>query len=335
MTVRARGDHTRTSIVEAANSVRIRLRYPSLDVFVERFASNVTRGGVFLASRNVQPVGSVVGFEIHLVDGQVALAGRGKVTWVKEFNPAEPTRPYGMGVQFLSIDPASKATLARILRVKEQSGPIARGSSGPHPTAVGAGSGPTNGKPTAAAVDTSVDLASEYGVDDAALRRVLDRNRRSGPRIEDDLSDLMKPDALPPATLAQALAELPRLVDPQHSRRRASGGFRPVDAAMAGVGSGPILARAPAVISGSDSGRIDSGSVMSSGDSGDSGGIDAGSGASVEAIPSESTDMTGGRDGSQPIAVGAELEAGAASADGGGGGSHGRNGGRHGRKRHR
>ena len=94
------------------NLVRIRLRYADLDVFVEKFAPNVTRGGLFLASRNVHPVGALIDFEIQLVGGQVALAGRGKVTWVKEFDASQPSRPYGMGVQFVSIGSASRAVLS-------------------------------------------------------------------------------------------------------------------------------------------------------------------------------------------------------------------------------
>ena len=229
------------------NPVRIRLRYPDLDSFIEKFAPNVTRGGVFLASRNIQPVGELIDFEIQLVNGEVALGGRGKVTWVKEFNPAEPTRPFGMGVQFVEVAGPSRAVLARILRAKTAGQPPPRGLTGMHATlgasagsggiitgsgagdsgsvtAIGTGSGP-NGK--AAFVDTSVDLAAELGVDEAALRFALDRRRTAvGVRVDDDLSDLLRRDPIETATLAQALNDLPRLLDSQISRRRAAAGFR-------------------------------------------------------------------------------------------------------------
>ena len=99
------------------NLVRIRLRYADLDVFVEKFAPNVTRGGLFLASRNVHPVGALIDFEIQLVNGAVALAGQGKVTWVKEFDPNQPNRPYGMGVQFVNVGSPSRSVLARLLQI--------------------------------------------------------------------------------------------------------------------------------------------------------------------------------------------------------------------------
>src|SRR3569832_116336 len=170
--------------------VRIRLRYPDVDTFVQKFAPNVTRGGVFIASRNIQPVGEVIGFEIQLITGEVVLAGQGKVTWVKAFNPDEPLRPYGMGVQFVNVTPACRPVLARLLRSKEANGPAPRGLTGACATL------------------------------------------RSGP--------------VEVPTLAYALSEMPRLLDPQSSRRRASSGFRTSDSGPVATettstgGSGPV-----------------------------------------------------------------------------------------------
>lgn len=219
------------ALVLTANPIRIRLRYSDVDTFVEKFAPNVTRGGVFLASRNIQPVGEVIGFEIQLLTGSVVLAGQGRVTWVKEFNPAEPNRPYGMGVQFVNVDTPSRPILARILRSKDANAPAPRGLTGIHATlvAVAAQAAPSNGTRPTEPIDTGVDLASEYGVDEATMERVLDRRRRLSGRPEDDLADLLRPDPPEPATLAQALSELPRLVDPQSSRRRAASGFRSLE----------------------------------------------------------------------------------------------------------
>ena len=89
--------------------MRVRLRYPDLETFVEKYAPNVTRGGIFLASREPRPVGAVLRFEVLLRQGGPVLSGEGRVTWVKEFNAAEPHRPYGMGVQFLVVAPGGHA----------------------------------------------------------------------------------------------------------------------------------------------------------------------------------------------------------------------------------
>jgi len=231
------------------NLVRIRLRYADLDVFVEKFAPNVTRGGLFLASRNVHPVGALIDFEIQLVNGAVALAGQGKVSWVKEFDPNQPNRPYGMGVQFVNVGSPSRSVLARLLRTKSGAFPATRGLTGPHAT-LGAGAGGNspgagaagpsagaNGRSVGPPIDTSVDLAAELGVDEVAVRFALDRRRSIGARPDDDLADLLRRDPLEPVTVAQAVADLPRLLDPQNSRRRGSAGFRVPDVAPSGRGT--------------------------------------------------------------------------------------------------
>lgn len=305
------------TIVAALNSVRIRLRYPDLDTFVEKFAPNVTRGGVFLASRNVQPVGSTISFEVQLVNGEVALAGQGKVTWTKEYNAAEPNKPYGMGVQFTSVDPATRPVLARVLRARETGGIVPRRMTEPlHPLGDGAARGTpglfyANGR-SMAQVDTSADLAAEFGLDEAVIRRVIDRTwaSSSAGRAVDDLADLFRaePEPVETATLSQALAELPRLLDPSLNRRRRSGAYRPTD-----VGSGPTVARTdsgsivvpadPAEITQQTDPSVADQAVASPSDSEDS---------SEE--PSDDTDMTGAAglpDDGTDTAVAVEAAAGA------------------------
>ena len=201
-------------------AVRVRLRYTDLDTFIEKFAPNVTRGGIFLASKAPRAVGEVFHFEVQLATGAVALAGEGKVIWVKPFDAAEPQKPHGMGVQFVQVDPGSRATLDRILQVKSAR-PAGAGPARPtqpHATlARGAAGAASNGR---ARVDTNVDLAAEYGIDEATLRRVIDRNWTLGPRGGEDVEALLRPDpAEPPAGLAEALAELPRLLNPNARHR--------------------------------------------------------------------------------------------------------------------
>ena len=79
-------------------------------------------------------------------------------------------------------------------------------------------------------IDTSVDLAAEFGVDEARLRRAVDRNWLGAGKAAgeiDELEKLLKPEPIEPVSIAQALAELPRLLDPARHRRM-SGGFRPL-----------------------------------------------------------------------------------------------------------
>ncbi len=73
---------------------------------------------MFLASRSPRPVGEVFSFEVLLSGGEVALSGEGKVTWVREFDPAAPQKPHGMGVQFLRLDAPSRDVVNRMLARK-------------------------------------------------------------------------------------------------------------------------------------------------------------------------------------------------------------------------
>jgi uncharacterized protein (TIGR02266 family) len=236
--------------------VRVRLRYADLETFIERFAPNVTRGGIFLASRTPRAEGEIFSFEVQLASGAVALAGEGKVIWVKPFNPAEPQKPHGMGVQFVRVDPASRETLARILEAKGTTGTGPRAGRGTQPqmTLHGAAAG-TNGVRVRQRVDTSVDLAAEYGIDEGTLRRIIDRNWTLGARGGDEeLQDLLKPDTLPPPTLAQALADLPRLLSP--AARRRTGAFRVLES-LASPAEKPVPAAAePSLAADSDTHEI-------------------------------------------------------------------------------
>jgi uncharacterized protein (TIGR02266 family) len=214
--------------VSLSAPVRVRLRYPDLDVFVERFSPNVTRGGLFLASKSPRPVGDAFMFEVQLATGAVALAGEGKVIWIKEYNPAEPNKAHGMGVQFIRLDADSREVLTRMLKIKgTQRGPGApRGLTQPlAPLASGRGA---NGSPGARArIDTGVDLAAEHGMDEATLRRALDRSWLPGRPGDEDLEALLRPEPVELATLAQALSALPRMLD--RSVRRRTGSFRTLE----------------------------------------------------------------------------------------------------------
>jgi uncharacterized protein (TIGR02266 family) len=219
--------------VSSTQPVRIRLRFASFDALIDKFAPNVTRGGVFIASRTPLPIGSTFAFEIQLAGGEVALAGDGKVTWVKAFDPATPHKPHGMGVQFLRLDNPSRELLNKILARKAAAAAPGAAARAPMPMA---GSGAyrigTNGT-AQPKVDTSVDLASEFGVDEARLRRAVDRNWLGANKVAgevDELENLLKPEPVEPVSIAQALVELPRLLSENGAARvrRMSGAVRTV-----------------------------------------------------------------------------------------------------------
>lgn len=188
--------------------VRIQLRYPDEAIFIQRFAPNVTKGGIFLASRTPHPVGAVIAFEVALTQGPVLLHGTGKVSWVRDYNPDEPQRAHGMGVQFLQVAPDSKTMLDRLLAYKAQP---------PRYTPV-SGVPITTPRPkqesSSGRVYAPLEGDPSTWIDDQGVRLAADRARLLASRIE-DVESLRVRERDESASLEEALAGLPRLLGPR------------------------------------------------------------------------------------------------------------------------
>jgi molecular chaperone DnaK len=116
--------------------LRIRLKYVDVQSFIEKFATNISRGGMFIASRAPKAVGTLLRFELLLADGKSKLLkGEGVVAWIREFDEANPGRAHGMGVRFARLDADSRALLERIDAYKRERGVRADDSIPPPPGA--------------------------------------------------------------------------------------------------------------------------------------------------------------------------------------------------------
>ena len=94
----------------------VRLAYGTVDEFAQRFAVNVSRGGLFLRTRQPRPPGTPLAFELRLSTGQVVLKGQGVVRWIQEEDlAARPHKAAGMGVQFTALDEPSRALVERMV----------------------------------------------------------------------------------------------------------------------------------------------------------------------------------------------------------------------------
>src|SRR5262245_4317444 len=103
-------------------ALRIRLRYQALDQFISKFAINISRGGLFLSSRNPKPIGTRLQFEIRLADDTPVIEGSGEVRWIREYDRNEPNQPHGMGIRFLEVKPESRALIERIIQHRRSLG---------------------------------------------------------------------------------------------------------------------------------------------------------------------------------------------------------------------
>jgi len=115
----------------------VRLAYGSVDEFVERFAVNMSRGGLFIRTRDPRPVGTLLALEIRLQTGETVIRAQGVVRWVQKPEGGTPARPPlapGMGIQFTQLDEASRSVVDRMVSLREKRG-LAPGAAAPAPVA--------------------------------------------------------------------------------------------------------------------------------------------------------------------------------------------------------
>ncbi len=103
-------------------ALRIRLRYSDVDQFISKFAINISRGGMFLSSRNPKPIGTHLQFEMRLVDDSPVIEGSGEVRWIREYDRHHPNQPHGMGIRFFELKPDSLLVLERIIEHRRSVG---------------------------------------------------------------------------------------------------------------------------------------------------------------------------------------------------------------------
>ncbi|WP_242392862.1 TIGR02266 family protein [Anaeromyxobacter oryzisoli] len=130
------GPHDQQSGGRAPIALVVKLSYDSVDAFAERFAVNVSRGGIFIRCREPKPLGTPLSLELKLLGGETVLRAQGVVRWHQAENAgARPATAAGMGVQFTALDEPSRALVDRMVALKERRGATpAPASPRPAPT---------------------------------------------------------------------------------------------------------------------------------------------------------------------------------------------------------
>jgi type IV pilus assembly protein PilZ len=89
-------------------------RYSTVQGFITDWATNISRGGIFINTRKPQPVGSTIRLIISLPDAAFPFELIGRVTRVNEFdNPANEVP--GMAVEFLDVDEEKRTRIERFV----------------------------------------------------------------------------------------------------------------------------------------------------------------------------------------------------------------------------
>ena len=80
---------------ENISAIRARLRFGSIDEFIQGYARYVSSGGIFIpmSPKKLKPRGSTIRFQFLLGDGSTALLGEGRVHQVHPPSAANPSAP--------------------------------------------------------------------------------------------------------------------------------------------------------------------------------------------------------------------------------------------------
>jgi uncharacterized protein (TIGR02266 family) len=96
-------------------SLKVRFKSATLDEFIEQYSNDISRGGMFVRSKQPMPVGTLLKFEIQLKDERPLIHGVGRVVWKRESSEASDTLPAGMGIKFIRMDPECRALVDKIV----------------------------------------------------------------------------------------------------------------------------------------------------------------------------------------------------------------------------
>ncbi len=82
--------------------------------FYTGFTEDISAGGIFVATYNLLPLGSMVTISFTLPDGHLVVC-KGRVRWHREHNEAAADISPGIGVQFEGLSPADQRAITHFL----------------------------------------------------------------------------------------------------------------------------------------------------------------------------------------------------------------------------
>jgi len=107
---------------KAPLTMKIKFKSANLEQFIERYSVDVSKGGIFIRTKEPQAVGTQLRFEFQLQDGAPLIVGEGTVVWNRSPDPSKPSVAPGMGVRFDKLTPDSQERLEQLLAEKARRG---------------------------------------------------------------------------------------------------------------------------------------------------------------------------------------------------------------------
>lgn len=92
-------------------SLLVQYRFNSLEDFLAEYATNLSPGGIFIATDEPSPIGTMLYLQFSLKDGSRLIEGMGRVAHIQEPTAGQPR---GMGIEFVQFDERSMELIAKI-----------------------------------------------------------------------------------------------------------------------------------------------------------------------------------------------------------------------------
>jgi uncharacterized protein (TIGR02266 family) len=104
--------------VAARVAMQTQVDFASDSNFFTGFSTNISEGGLFVATVNVLPPGTPVDVTFSLPAG-ARFTVKGEVRWTREVNDKTPEVFPGVGVCFTDVDPAAVAQIKSFVQQRE------------------------------------------------------------------------------------------------------------------------------------------------------------------------------------------------------------------------
>ena len=89
----------------------IRISFKKESDFFKSYIGNLAKGGLFVRTKKVLPVDTLLNLELTLPKTDRTVHTTGKVVWTRAENMSSDKMPPGMGIQFVDIDPEDERLL--------------------------------------------------------------------------------------------------------------------------------------------------------------------------------------------------------------------------------
>ena len=100
-------------------SILVQFRFDSIEEFLAEYSLNISPGGIFIRTNEPRPRDSMIYIQFLLNDGTRLIEGMGKV--VRSNRIDSPSRPAGMGIEFVNFDQESLALIHDVCAMRNVS----------------------------------------------------------------------------------------------------------------------------------------------------------------------------------------------------------------------